>query len=148
MNASLITLTPKEKWSKFWIRYLPISLCNVIYKIFSKVIENSLKPLLSIPIYEEQEGYMERWPILDNLFEAHEIIHSLKSKNKTGMVMQMDIDKSYDRMSWEYIEHTLQDFGFNKIWIQWVISLVTTPIFSSMLNGSLARLFSPIRGLR
>ena len=53
LNATMITLIPKENEAKTLDRYKPIALCNVIYKIISKVIENRLKPLLPSLILQE-----------------------------------------------------------------------------------------------
>jgi hypothetical protein len=47
LNAIMITLIPKENEAITLDRYRPIALCNVVYKIISKVISNRLKPLLS-----------------------------------------------------------------------------------------------------
>lgn len=44
-----------------------------------------------------------------------EILHSLKAKkkNKVGcMVMKLDLEKSYDRVSWNFLEETLEAFNF------------------------------------
>jgi hypothetical protein len=46
LNATMITLIPKENEAKTPDRSRPIALCNVVYKLISKVIENRLKPLL------------------------------------------------------------------------------------------------------
>jgi hypothetical protein len=46
LNATMIALIPKENEAKTPYWYRPIALCNVVYKIISKVIENRLKPLL------------------------------------------------------------------------------------------------------
>ena len=40
---------------KFW----PISLCNVVYKIITKVIDNKLKPLMPMIISLEQTSYVK-----------------------------------------------------------------------------------------
>jgi hypothetical protein len=46
LNAIMITLIPKENEARTPNQYRPIALCNVVYKIISKVIANRLKPLL------------------------------------------------------------------------------------------------------
>jgi hypothetical protein len=50
LNSTFITLIPKENEAKTLERFRTIVLCNVVYKIISKVIANRLKPLLPILI--------------------------------------------------------------------------------------------------
>ena len=52
INHTFITLIPKVKNPERVSEFRPISLCNVIYKIISKVIANRLKPLLNDIISE------------------------------------------------------------------------------------------------
>jgi hypothetical protein len=54
LNSTLITLIPKENEVRTPDKFRPITLCNVVYKIISKVIANRLKPLLPIMISKEQ----------------------------------------------------------------------------------------------
>ena len=46
LNATMITLIPKENEARTLDYYRPIALGNVVYKIISKVVANRLKPLL------------------------------------------------------------------------------------------------------
>ena len=50
INETLITLIPKKKHLETVGNLRPIALCNVVYKIFSKVMGNRLKPLLPLVI--------------------------------------------------------------------------------------------------
>ena len=59
LNATMITLIPKESEARTPNRYGPISLCSVVYKIISKVIANRLKPLLPTMISKERTGFVE-----------------------------------------------------------------------------------------
>jgi hypothetical protein len=94
LNSTLITLIPKENEVRTPDRFRLIALCNVVYKIISKVIANRLKPLLPILISKEQSGFVEGRKIMDNIILAHEIIHTLKSRKKDGMIIQLDFCQS------------------------------------------------------
>ena len=53
INHTFISLIPKVKNPERVTEFRPISLCNVIYKIVSKVIANRLKPWLNSLISEK-----------------------------------------------------------------------------------------------
>lgn len=80
-------------------RFRPIDLCNVVYKIISKVITNRLEPLLLALVSEEKTRFVEGRQILNNIIQAHEVVHSLKSNKQAGMIMQLDLAKAYDKLS-------------------------------------------------
>ena len=52
LNHTFVTLIPKTKNPEYVTQYRPISLCNVLYKIFSKVLANRLKKILPTIITE------------------------------------------------------------------------------------------------
>ena len=86
---------------------------NVVYKIISKVVANILKQLLPTLISVEQSGYVEGRQILNNSIQVHEVVHSLIGNRKVGMIMQLDLAKAYDKLSWTYIRKALIAFGFD-----------------------------------
>lgn len=81
LNATFIALIPQVAQPSTLEKFRPIALCNVIYKIISKLIANHLKPLLPLLISPEKSGYVEGRQILEGIILTHETIHSLK-KNK------------------------------------------------------------------
>jgi len=148
LNTSFIALIPKQENDLTPDKYRPIALCNVIYKIISKVVANRFKPLLPVLVSREQSGYVEGRQILDNNIQAQEVVHSLTSKKQAGMIMQLDISKAYDKVNWVYLKKMLIAFGFDHIWVRWVMALVTSSNFSILVNGSPSEIFNPSRGLR
>eukprot|EP00253_Pinus_taeda_P032499 PITA_32499 len=70
LNSTFLALIPKEEEANTLAKFRPISLCNVIYRIISKVIANRMKPILPGLISEEQPGYVEGRQILHNILLA------------------------------------------------------------------------------
>lgn len=97
-NSTSITLVPKIQESTLLKDFRPISLCNTIYKISSKVLVNRLKPFLDFLICPSQKGFVPGRKILDATISTHEVIHSMDKIRKPGMVLKLDIFKAYDRV--------------------------------------------------
>ena len=47
MNATFITLIAKKEKPETFNEFCPMSLCNLVYKVMSKIIASYLKPVLS-----------------------------------------------------------------------------------------------------
>jgi hypothetical protein len=148
LNATFLTLIPKEERVTNPKQFRPIALCNVIYKVITKVIATRLKPILPFLISKEQSGYVEGRQIMDSVILAHEIIHSLKTSRTPGMLIKLDLSKAFDRVSWHYIRAVLVSFGFDHAWIRWVLQLTSSAFFSILVNGVPSKPFSPSRGIR
>jgi hypothetical protein len=95
-----IFIIPKEEHFDNPNNFCPISLCNVFYKIITKLIANRLKPLLPTLISPEQIGYVEVRQILGGIIMAHELVHSLKYTKSPGMILKLDLSKAFDKLSW------------------------------------------------
>jgi len=80
LNSTFITLIPKENNPSTFGDYRPISLCNLCYKLVTKIIANQLKPILSRALSEEQLCFLKGRQILDTIGTTHECLHSIKVK--------------------------------------------------------------------
>ena len=95
--------------------FRPISLCNVSYKIISKVLANRLKPILSTIILENQSAFVLGCLITDNVLVAFQIMHYLKKKKgkESYMTVKLDMSKAYDRVEWCFLKKVMERMGFN-----------------------------------
>jgi hypothetical protein len=59
LNSTFIALITKVNKPQNFGDYRPISLCNLCFKIISKVIANQIKLILSISLSEEKLGFLQ-----------------------------------------------------------------------------------------
>ena len=101
INYIHIVLIPKIKNQEKITDYRPISLCNVIYKIISKVLANRLKMILPQLISPSQSAFVPGHLVSDNVLVAYETLHALNNKRscKNGsLALKLDVSKAYDRV--------------------------------------------------
>ena len=85
LNHIFITLIPKTNSLEYVHQFCPISLCNVLYKFFSKVLANRLKKLLPTIITKHQFAFTKDRLIFDNILVAFETLHCMKKKKKNWL---------------------------------------------------------------
>lgn len=71
LNQNFIALIPKVQHPTFVSDFRPINLCNVLYKLVSKVIVNRLKPIMSSIISCNQSAFLTSRLIFDNILTAY-----------------------------------------------------------------------------
>ncbi len=86
VNSTLIALVPKVPNPSNFNHFRPISLCNVVYKVISKLIVSRLRPLLHKMILPYQSTFIPgRW-IVGNQLLVQEILHSFKKQKGEGWI--------------------------------------------------------------
>ena len=150
MSETLLVLISKgddpTRMKDFW----PRSLCNVLYKIITKVLVNRLRPFIPELISSMQSGFVHGRNTQDNSILAQEIMHYMKkSKDKKGMVAyKIDLEKAYDRVDWHFLRVMLGKFGFPEPMVELIMFCVSSSSLSILWNGVKLPSFSPARGLR
>lgn len=81
---------------------------------------------------------------------AKELVHSMRRKQGKGgwLAVKIDLEKSYDRINWSFLEKVLEIVGLEPNLINLIMFCVTTPSISLIWNGEILNLIKPGRGLR
>ena len=150
MNKTHIVLIPKIQGPEVIGNYRPISLCNTIYKIITKVIVARVRPLLDKLISPYQAAFIPGRRGVDNTIIAQELIHTIgRTKGKRGyMAIKIDLAKAYDKIEWGFIREMLINFNFPNRLSDLILSCVTSVSTSLLFNGGSLEPFKPSRGIR
>jgi hypothetical protein len=137
LNDTNICLLPKCDNPVSMKDMRPISLCNVLYKMVSKLLANRMKRCLDKCVAEEQSAFVEGRSIIDNALIAIEVIHALQRKVKGfrgDMALKIDISKAYDKVDWGFLRGMLERLGFADKWIHWMMLCVSSVNYSVLVK--------------
>lgn len=145
-----MVLIPKHDDPHTFKDFRPISLCNVLYKLVTKVLVHRLRPFLGDLISPLQSSFILGRGTKDNAILLQEIVyHMQKSKKKKGdIVFKLDLEKAYDRVDWDFLRHTLQVFGFPPVIVSLIMHGISSTHISLLWNDARTPGFTPARGLR
>ena len=146
-NSTFLALNPKEKDATTFDRFWPISLCNIGYKIITKIMAIRIKGILHKIIPVNQGAFIEGRKIWDNIILVQEAIHSCLWNRVRGMVVKIDIADAFDRVRHAFLLHVMRKFGFNPAFIRWVKDYISEPWIAPLINGRVAGVFKTSRGL-
>ena len=134
-NSTFLALIPKEFNLSSFDRFRPISLCNVSYKILSKLLANRLKPLLGKLISPLQGGFVKGRHILDNVIQVQEAMHSSFLRKEKGMLIKLDMANAFDKVKHSLLFSFLHSFGFSFAFLNLIKYCINNPWIAPLVNG-------------
>ncbi|KAH1030918.1 hypothetical protein J1N35_043092 [Gossypium stocksii] len=102
INTMHIMLIPKKANPTNLTHFLPISLCNVIYKIMAMAIAIRFRRVLEKCIENAQSAFVS-------------------GRKKGLMTGKLDMSKAYDRVEWMFVHEMMRRIGFDPNWIDSII---------------------------
>ncbi|GKF38472.1 RNA-directed DNA polymerase, eukaryota, reverse transcriptase zinc-binding domain protein, partial [Tanacetum coccineum] len=135
-NSSFFTLIPKVNNPTLITDFRPISLIGIRYKIIAKILANRLSKVIDKIVSKEQSAFIAGRQILDGPVILSEIIEWYKKRKKKLLIFKVDFEKAFDSISWNYLIHILDSFGFDNKWCSWIKACLNSSRASILINGS------------
>ena len=149
MNTGILRLLPKPEKDllapKSW---RPICLQGVDVKIIAKTIALKLKEAIKEVIHEDQVGFQSGKYIGETLQLNMDLIHHAKQLNLEAYMVSLDIEKAFDSVEHNYLDHVLEKVGFGEKFREWIKIFRTNASIKILNKGWTSKEFKVTRGVR
>uniref|UniRef100_A0A1A8MV57 Reverse transcriptase domain-containing protein n=1 Tax=Nothobranchius pienaari TaxID=704102 RepID=A0A1A8MV57_9TELE len=148
-REAIITALPKEgRNPEYCESYRPISILNVDYKLFTSIISKRLEYYMTELVHEDQTGFIKGRQSHDSVRRTLHIIDQANRQKLRMVLVSLDAEKAFDRVSWSFLFKVLERLGFNDLFIRCMQALYDRPTARVKLNGHLTNTFQLHRGTR
>ena len=120
-REGVLNLIPKQdKDTRIPKNLRPITLLNTDYKIIEKCVANRLMAVAEEVIHMDQKGFMPGRRITANIRKLIDLEFICTKNEETGIILDLDIEKAFDRLSFEAIFGCMEYFDVAPYLIEWV----------------------------
>lgn len=138
-RSGIISLLAKKDRDLMYLKnWRPLTLLNVDYKIISRIISLRLKSKIKDLVSEDQTGFIEGRDISESLRTILDVIQIAKQKSLSMVLVSMDWEKCFDKISFSAIDHALHYFNFGPKFRSMVQTLLRNTHSRVMNNGHLS----------
>ena len=116
-NKAILILLYKKGDPRDMNNQRPISLLNVTYKIFTKVITNRITNKLDENQPREQAGFRRGYSTIDHLQTVSQIIEKTNEYKIPLVVALVDYSKAFDSVETEEVMAALEEQGVDSVYI-------------------------------
>lgn len=147
-TSTLIALIPTKGDAKSFHDFRSISLCNISFKIITKIIAQRIKATLASFLTKDQHAFLKGWNILDVVANTQECMFSMISKNSDAAILKIDLQKAYNYLHWGFVECLLAKISLRPNSIRWIMECIENVYYAVIINGIPSHFFQAERGLR
>ena len=148
-RQGILNLIPKDgKDLKELKNWRPLSLLNQDYKYIARLIAERIKTCLPNLISQDQNRFVPGRYIGYNIVRILNLIDKCNETNINGVLLNIDFEKAFDCVEWDFVYRALSFFGFPinlinmiKVLYQDISACVTN-------NGHQSEFFKLGRGVR
>ena len=149
-RAIIITLKKSSGEATSLNHRRPISLLNVIWKLFTKSITIRLAKVIGDLVHHDQKGFIGHRSIFENIHDLKEIIKINKNKRdiRNAFALLLDMEKAYDRVSPKALIKILQHIGLPNKLIDLISAITSNNKAKVYINNKLSSEFSINSGVK
>jgi hypothetical protein len=137
-RKKIIRMIPKVDFPKSADQFRPISLLDVDYKIYTRVLYNRIKNEVSGIINPDQKGSVSGRFIIENIWQTRFILEKWKkSKEKTELLFFTDFKKAFDSLQHKFIKILVRKMGFGPSFCQIIDNLYSPSSAQIIFNKHL-----------
>ena len=92
--------------------YRPVTLLNVDYKIYAKIMSYRMRKALDYFVSKEQLGFVPGRIITEASHLTRLVQAYLDETDEEGLLVAMDWEKAFDRVSWDFLHDSYEALGF------------------------------------
>ena len=112
INNSFIIFVPEVNSPESMNDYRPISLLNTSIKVITKLLAERLQKVILELVHEIQYGFIKGRTIQDCLAWSFEYVHQCTQSKRAIIILKLDFEKAYDKISWTFLFDCLVQRGF------------------------------------
>lgn len=119
-TSSFLALIPKSKNPQSLYEYRPICLVESLYKILAKLLAGRMRRVIGKLVSPNQTAFVPDRNIADGVLIVNEVLDLAKRERRHCVAFKVDFEKSYNRVSWNFLRHVLSKMGFVARWMSWM----------------------------
>lgn len=147
-KEATISVIPKEgKDSWDCGNNQPISVLNLVYKLFTSILAHRLEKVLPDLINLDYTGFTHHRQ-KDNTRWILHILRQIQNLKNQAIIGSLDAEKAFNSVRWAFLYKTLGKFGFHNKFIRIIQALYDRPSARIKVNGDLSEAFLLNRGCR
>jgi exonuclease III len=145
MREGDIVLLYKKGDSRDPRNYRPITLLQVDYKILAKILVTRIKKVINNFVSKEQLGFVPKRLIGEASHLLKLVQAYLEEEGRDGLLLALDWEKAFDRVSWDYYHLALEALHFGpsfRGWARLLSNPEALPVRRIKANGSRSNPFT------
>ena len=89
------------------------------------MIAKRIEKVLSLLVSPDQTGFIKGRYIGENIRLINDILEQTRIQNIPGILLQLDFQKAFDTIEWNFIQRTITLFNFGESIQRWVSTFYT-----------------------